>query len=283
MSKKILTNKEIEILQLILTFRFINSKQIQRFLGHKDHRRVNAWLKDLTQKEYIVRAFKPIFGTLTKPAVYNLAAKGRAYIKNNYCYSIPYLKRLGSDKDRSKAFHIKCQLTADCFLILFEDQVGDFSKMIKEWLTVNSLKLLSNRSYFFTPAFYAFLTEDDCILLPQLKPDAYCYKKTSSGITHAFYFCLDSYVPRLILNYLLKHIFEVLSEEYWEKDDVKSLKFYLICPNNQVIIYFRRLLPSFLERYYARTTIFYFATRNQLYQKRDKGKEIKWITISSED
>lgn len=283
MSKKIVTNKEKEILQLILTFRFINSKQIQRLMGHKDHRRINSWLKDLTEKEYIVRNFKPIYGTLTKPAVYNLKALGRRYIRNHYYYSIAYLKRLTADKDRSKAFRIKCQLTADCFLILFEDQIKEFPKIIKQWLTQDPIKLKSNQRYFFTPAFYAFLTEDDCILLPHLKPEAYCYRKTAGGVTHTFYFCLDSYVPRLTLNYMLKHIFQVLSEEYWEGDDVNSLKLYFICPNNKVIIYFKRLLPSFLERYYYKTTVFYFATRNQLYQKRDKNKEIKWIEISSED
>lgn len=252
-------------------------------MGHKDHRRINAWLKDLVAKEYIVRNFKPIFGTLTKPAVFNLAAKGRGYIRDHYRYSISYLKRLGADKDRSRAYQIKCQLTADCLLILFEDQIKEFPRIINQWLTTSQINLKSNQPYFFTPAFYNFLNKDDRILLPHLKPDAYCYKKTTSGIINSFYFCIDSYIPRLTLQYMIKHIFEVLTDEDWERDDVKCLKLYFICHSNQVIIYLRRLLPSFLERYYYKTTIFYFATRNQLYKKRDKGDGIKWITISSED
>jgi helix-turn-helix protein len=76
MAKKDITNKEHIIIVLLLIFRFINSKQIQEFLGHKDHRRINSWLKDLVEKGYIERDFTPIYGTLTKPAVYTLSVKG---------------------------------------------------------------------------------------------------------------------------------------------------------------------------------------------------------------
>ena len=73
MSKKIITNKQKIIQILIYTFRFLNSKQIQVFLNHKDHRRINSWLKDLSDKQYLERDFKPVYGTLTKPAVYFLS------------------------------------------------------------------------------------------------------------------------------------------------------------------------------------------------------------------
>jgi len=66
MAKRILTKKQQLILILLYCFRFLNSKQIQEFLRHKDHRRINTWLKDLSEKEYIARDFNPIFGTLTK-------------------------------------------------------------------------------------------------------------------------------------------------------------------------------------------------------------------------
>ncbi len=51
MAKKIVTKKQEEILQLLYIFRFLNSRQVQEFLGHKDHRRINSWLKDLVKKE----------------------------------------------------------------------------------------------------------------------------------------------------------------------------------------------------------------------------------------
>lgn len=55
MAKKLLTKIQQTILTLLFTFRFINSKQIQQFLQHKDHKRINSWLKDLEEKGYIVR------------------------------------------------------------------------------------------------------------------------------------------------------------------------------------------------------------------------------------
>lgn len=86
MSKKIITNKQKIILILLYIFRFVNSKQIQQFMNHKDHRRINSWLKELVEKQYIERDFKPVFGTLTKPAVFNLSGKGRKYMKEIYDY-----------------------------------------------------------------------------------------------------------------------------------------------------------------------------------------------------
>ena len=102
MSKKIITNKQNTILTLLLTFRFLNSKQIQQFLNHKDHRRINGWLKDLTDKEYIERDFKPIYGILTKPAVFNLSPTGRKYMRDNHqAVSRNYLGKLREDPKRS--------------------------------------------------------------------------------------------------------------------------------------------------------------------------------------
>jgi len=117
-----------------------------------------------------------------------------------------------------------------------------------------------------------------------MKPDAYLRKKTSKGIVHGLLFVLDAYIPRFLLRYTLRCIFDTLDEESWEEDTTHSLSVYFLCPNHKIIIYLRRLLPTFLERYYGKTLIFHFATRNQLY-KHKENKEIKiaWVRVSSED
>lgn len=110
------------------------------------------------------------------------------------------------------------------------------------------------------------------------------YQNDKEGITHCAFYVLDAYVPRLMLQYFLKNIFTTLDEEYWEEDDIQSLQIYVLCPNNMVIVYLRRLLKSFLEKYYGgKELVFHFATRNQL-NKRIKTKSGKtgWITVSSE-
>ncbi len=295
MSKKIITNKQKIIQTLLYTFRFLNSKQIQKFLQHKDHRRINKWLKDLSDKQYIERDFKPIFGTLTKPAVYNLAAKGRGYIRNAYTYHFPrYLKRIARDNKASKSFRIRCQIIADYYLLLFPPEqrnnqakttIGiDIIDHLVIQLTTDmdekKEKIPMNTLQFFTPAYFP-----PFVLLEGIKPDAYIRKRTTRGIRHTFLFVIDAYIPRFLLRYSLKHIFDTLDEEYWEDESIHSLQFYFLCPNHKIIIYLRRTLPSFLENYYgSHEIIFYFGTRNQLYEGlKNPEKEIKWITISSKE
>lgn len=280
MSKKIITKKQNTILTLILTFRFMNSKQVQKFLQHKDHRRSNEWLKDLVKKGYIDMDFKPVFGTLTKPAIYNLTALGRSYIRNTYPQtSKKYLSRLRDDSERSKAYKIKCQILADCFLISFENEVSEFVEFIQSYLN-GKATLKKDYLHFFTPVFYESL---EFTLISKLKSDAYMYYRTAKGITHSFMYVLDSYIPQMKLRYTLIGIFTLLHEEYWENEDIESLHIYFICPNNAIIIYLRRLLAGLIEKYYGSAElVFHFATRNQLYNRQIyHKKETGWISISS--
>jgi hypothetical protein len=277
-----ITKKQQTILTILFTFRFINSKQIQQFLNHKDHRRINSWLKDLVDKEYIERDFQPIFGTLTKPAVYFLSIKGRDFIRKSYFVDDIYLARLREDKKRSKAFRIRCQIVVDCFLLLFPDQVNEYANVIARWLD-QSFKLVKSKQFqFVTPAFY----EDvDCKLTSLLKPDAYGYLKNADGTTHIFFSILDAYIPKMMIRNKIKHIFTTLNEETWEDDEIRSLQFYVVCPNNVIIIYLKRLLPTMIENYSGNIDIsFHLATRNQVYKRRDnKTAATGWISISSND
>lgn len=285
MSKKIITNKQNIILTLLLIFRFLNSKQIQQLLNHKDHRGINRWLKALVENEYIERDFKPVYGNLTKPAVYYLTVKGRKQIKDIYTYYLPkYLRKISRDNKASKGFRIKQQIIADWYLMLFppENKKIVIVDNLVKGLTTGEMgdKIPLNTLQFFTSVnFLSF------ILLEKIKPDAYLRKKTSKGTTHGLLFVLDAYVPRVMLQYFLKKIFTTLDEEYWETDDIDQLHMYVLCPNNMVIVYLRRLLKSFLERYYGGKELrFYFATRNQLYkQLQNPTEKLKWRKISSED
>ncbi|HEU4965914.1 MAG TPA: hypothetical protein VFT53_00345, partial [Candidatus Saccharimonadales bacterium] len=48
-----ITAKQVAILELIYRFRFVNRIQIQALMHHRDYRRINAWLKDLREKQYV--------------------------------------------------------------------------------------------------------------------------------------------------------------------------------------------------------------------------------------
>jgi|SRR3989344_2351751 len=293
MAKKILTKKQRLILILLYTFRFLNSKQIQEFLRHKDHRRINSWLKDLVTKGYIERDFKPIFGTLTKPAIYYLIALGRKDVKEGHNYYFPkYLRKISRDNKSSKAFRIRCQIIADWYLTIVpsnDTHVGrssvgiDIVDYLELILTNGSQNYKDtiplNKLQFFTSVYYPSFA-----LLENMKQDAYLRKKTTRGTDHGLLYVLDAYIPRFLLRYTFKRIFDTLDDESWEEGS-NSLQFYFLCPNNQIIIYMRRLLPSFLQNYYGSKIVkFNFATRNQLYNKKSgKIQKIPWITMSSED
>lgn len=299
MAKRIVTKKQRLILMLLYCFRFLNSKQIQEFLNHKDHRRINSWLKDLVEKGYIERDFKPVFGTLTKPAVYYLTSLGRKDIKEGHSYYFPhYLKRISRDNKVSKAFRIRCQIIADWYLMLFpnsekkiEESNKDKSKVgidiidYMEIVLANSSEdykdtIPLNKLQLFTPAHFPSF-----VLLEGIKPDAYLRKRTTKGISHGLLFVLDAYIPRFLLRYTLKRIFDTLDQENWEDESVFILNIYFLCPNNMIITYCRRLLPSFLEKYYGSKPVHVlFATRNQLYKQKDgKTEGINWLTFSSTD
>ncbi len=281
MSKKLITNKQHTILTLLLIFRFLNSKQIQQFLNHKDHRRINSWLKDLTDKEYVERDFKPIYGNLTKPAVFNLSHTGRKYIRETYeDVSRKYLTKLREDNTRSKGFKIKCQILADFYLAFFSEDIKKNLEDIKDYL-LNGTEFENDKLQFFTSLFYEDI---GWILLPRLKPDGYMHQVIKGKTVYSIVYVLDAYIPRLMLRYFLKNIFTSLEEEYWENDDIQNLQIYVICPNNMVIIYLRRALKPYFERYYGKTLLFHFATRNQIYKKlKTKSEKTGWITVSSED
>ena len=277
-----ITKRQQTILTILFTFRFINSKQIQQLLNHKDHRRINSWLKDLVEKEYIERDFQPVFGTLTKPAIYFLSVKGRDFIRKTYFVDDIYLARLREDRKRSKSFRIRCQIVADCFLILIPDQVADYIRVFEKWLSHGVTFIKSKQFQLVTPAYFEEL---DFELLTTLKPDIYGYLKQPSGITNALFYVLDAYIPRMMLRNIIRKIFTTLDEENWENENIRSLQFYFVCPNNVIIIYLKRLLPTLLEGYYGKAELsFHFATRNQIYKRRDNKTTITgWISISSKD
>jgi len=275
-----ITKKQKTILIILFTFRFINSKQIQQLLNHKDHRRINSWLKDLAEKEYIERDFQPVFGTLTKPAIYFLSVKGRDFIRKTYFVDDLYLARLREDRKRSKAFRIRCQIVVDCFLLLFPNQVTEYINVINTWLDQGFKLNKPKQIQFVTPAFYEDL---DCTLTSLLKPDAYGYLKNTKGITHIFFLILDAYIPKMMLRTKIQHIFTTLEEESWENDEIRSLQFYIVCPNNVLIIYLKRMLPTLLESFSSNIEVgFNLATRNQLYKRRQNPTDkTGWINLPS--
>ena len=81
-------------------------------------------------------------------------------------------------------------------------------------------KIPLNKLQFFTPSYFPYF-----LLLGKIKPDAYLRRKTTKGIAHGLLFVLDAYIPKLLLRFTIKRIFDTLSDENWEEDSILSLSF----------------------------------------------------------
>lgn len=111
-----ITKKQQEILKYLYHFRFLNRVQIQALLNHKDYRLINAWLKDLTEKQYLNRIYSNKFGENTKPAIYYIGANGIKFIKEITNCPRKIIQRLSNEKDRSGHFIGICQQVADIYI-----------------------------------------------------------------------------------------------------------------------------------------------------------------------
>ena len=277
-----ITKKQQEIVKIVFIFRFINSKQIQKLLNHKDHRRINSWLKDLVEKGYLERDFKLVFGSITKPAVYFLSTKGRSFIREKYHFKTAYLTRLKEDKKRSKSFRIRCQLMTDFFLLFSVNKIERYTDFIDSCL-VGGVKTVSlNEFQFFSPAFYEKLNYP---FLLSIRPDAYLHFRGDKVIKDYFFLIIDSYIPKMMLRKKIEKLFEAYEEEDFKKRKVNFLYFNIICPNNVLIIYLKKIIPSFFERYYNSVVLFInLITRNEMYKHcQYPEKKIKIVNLFSSE
>jgi len=98
------TEKQKDIIDNVFRFRFINRYQIQKIVGHKDSKRVNVWLKDLVEKNYLGRIYSRKLLENTKPAVYYLSLNGIRYLKREKGIKGVYTRKLYFEKNKSDIF-----------------------------------------------------------------------------------------------------------------------------------------------------------------------------------
>ena len=96
-----ITNKQKTILYLLYKFRFLNRIQIQTLLNHKTYNRINAWLKDLTDKGYTGRKLDTISKINNVPAIYYLKKNGMQFVKTQDYAEKSYISKLYQEDTRS--------------------------------------------------------------------------------------------------------------------------------------------------------------------------------------
>lgn len=242
-----ITPKQLQILILLYRFRFLNRIQIQTILKHKDPKRINTWLKDLTNKKIIGRHYSKKLSENNKPAIYYLAINCKQFLINQNEINENILKRVYREKTRSLKF-INHSLTLANFYL-------DITKNIT-----------TEKIHFFTKT---DLVNYD--YLPINHPDAYISKEDNTTKRY-FFEIIDEGTPRFILRSKINQYIEYYTENIWqEKTGYQFPTVLLMCPNI--------ILKEFLNKYINKTLeenqveINFYTTTTQ---------KIEWTTTTLE-
>ncbi len=213
-----MTNKQQEIVDLVHKYRFANRIQIQRSLKHKDARRINAWLKELTDWGYLGRIYSNKLLENTKPAIYYLSTEGIAYLKEYKHFSINEVKKFYEDKNRSQTFIDHCVFICELLtgLKTYDNEIRTYKILTKEQLIRNEH-------------------------LKELKPDAYIvlYKKKTKKSKAAeiysrnFLDLFDPGIPRYAIRYRINQYIKYHEEESWKEYADNFPYIILIFPTQQ--------------------------------------------------
>lgn len=230
-----ITPTQQQIPKQIYKFRFINRLQMQKLLKHKDKRRINSWLKDLVEKEYLEKVPKNnSFEERTKLTIYRIGVNGIRFLKTHPEFSLEIIRKLYRDGKRTESFIDQCILLTDIYLSLILRNVGQNGVVYE--VTTNS-DLVS--------------TESPLHFLKDLNPDLiYAEIQKYKKLTNKFN--LIEVFEKTIPNYSIKKRIRTYLEFYfsneWEdnmSEPFPTVKF--ICSTKTQLMYAKRCTKKLLE------------------------------------
>src|SRR3989344_3878476 len=193
------SDRQMDILELVYKFRFIYRRQIQHLMGHKDARRINAWLKDLVEHGYLGRIYSHKLLENTKPAIYYLANQGIGWVRTNHYEDEPHkVKRFYQDKHASERFISHCVTLAELYV---------------KW---KPFKMKNDGTYFFVTSTEKWYDEE----LKNIRPDAYIEDWRDENLKTFLLDLVEPYVPMYAIRYKIDQYIEYRSNT--DKWDVYS-------------------------------------------------------------
>lgn len=212
-----LTKKQTHILFLLYRFRFLTRNHIQALLNHKDHHRINAWLKDLTEQNYLQRIYElqTFVGRMTS-SWYSLLPTSAKVLKENPECDPATIKRIVRKKDYSTEFIQLHLVIADLYFWFRQVQK---SEATLDFLTQNEL----------VP--YEFL--------PRPLPNAYVvHTEPHKRKKRYFIEVLDDSLPRFVIRRRLQRYFEYAESGDWEENTKHPFpKILVLCTSERVAKY----------------------------------------------
>lgn len=229
-----ITNKQKIILLLLFRFRFLNRIHIQKLLKHKQHNRINTWLKDLTEKQYIARIINDQSTIHNIPAIYHLTKNAIPFLRTQTSCEKSYLNKLYREHKRSKYFiHDECMFTADIYLSLLNkyESIPEFefytpsdytrNGIVKEIFPLFVFRRKKEESYHIVEMFRERIPRDRA-LYPRLGKYLTTFTK-APWIKHEkppvlLFICPDKKIQKSVVSFV---------REYMEEEGITGLKVYV--------------------------------------------------------
>lgn len=243
MKLPITTPKQQALIRLIYRYRFLERKQIQSFLNHKDKRRVSSWLKELREKQFIdwfYEADNP--NERSKPATYFLGINGIRFLRQFNEFPDEELRKRYKESTRQPDFIARCLLLADCCLHLEGRNKSDDDVTYTYFLEADYVDPGSD---------YFFLSESEFI-----RPNL-CWMKeeeTDEGLLETTYMLevFDMTTPRYMVKKKLKGYVDYINRgesDEWEREkgDDELPIVLIACPTLAELIYAKRYTRKLLE------------------------------------
>jgi Replication-relaxation len=247
-----LTKKQQEILKLLYRFRFLNRIQIQAFLGHKDYKTINLWLRDLREKQYVEWIHSTHYAERTKPAIYYLRLNGVRYLKKltrtdedgeqQPAHPTEELRKRYRESTRSQTYIDRCLLLAGCCVALEQQNRhnGSTKNGKARYFYQTEADYLQERSY------YHFILDSE-LIRPGLIfcKDKYDEQGKEEEILESYTLeVFDPTLPRYRIKKKLDNSMKFLDDEDYEwkeqTDTEKLSVIVFVCPRTSDLIYAKR-------------------------------------------
>jgi hypothetical protein len=223
-----ITPQQHQIISLIYRFRFLERTQIQKYLNHKNHKRILIWLNGLTEKQFIKTIDDKKVIKDSKAKIYYLDQNGIRYLAAQDRNDKPALEKFHHEKDRTSDFVSGSLLLADICL--------DLQAKTKDKISFE----MSVKSDFPDHKFEELLTN--------LSPHAYIEEKKSNKIKRYFLEILPN-LPIKWLRLRLKKYLNFYQQSIWEAKTGKDFPAVMfVCVDDKQLTYVTRYIKSQLSQ-----------------------------------
>ena len=231
-------------------------------MGHKDYRRINAWLANLRENHYVEWIYSTDFLEKSKPGIYYLGLNGIRWLKKHQDHPIEEYRKRYRESSRSQGFIDQCMLAADC-CIAMDKKSADSNKAGK-----NKVRYLcvTQADYADPESDYHFLNESE-LIRPQL-----CYERTTTTkddveATTYLLEVIEPTMPRYQVRKRLKNYIEYLEDGEWQSEtdeDEPNPIVLFVCPTLTDMIYCKRATKRLLEEKWDEDIRLWFTTVEKL-------------------